>query len=362
MNELPPKFIRSISEDIKEKGTPDSSIQLEFFELLMTGIPSEILKEWLVDILGERNHKRWEKASLAGYENLRKLVHENLLPACERLTVLLCRLRGLARWKERGSPLGLEPQDFTRCLDAVSGLVVLCHEFLSELNTELELFGAFSNWLRHVLDDLSTVIAINETKPDPQTDTLKVAQYLNTYLARPALAPFFQDEPTTVDAEQQKVKELEEATRGESIFQLYKEHSKLTDPKLPGFRVLSGHLSTLCDSVFKKPALAMKRGLRMDRTLLISNEEVKPVDSRLVEDAEGIHAFVLMAAPELGGLTGRSFPSHSVNWHFLTGSSRHHKVHPPNSRRPQYDSQSRRSPPLHRRRYRLGPYPGSKVY
>src|SRR5690606_16739555 len=156
-----------------------------------------------------------------------------------------------------------------------------------------ELFGAFSTWLRHVLDDLSTVISINDTKVDPQTDTLKVAQYLNTYLARPALASFFQDEPTTLDAEQRMVKELEQNVRGESIFQLYKEHSKHTDQKLPGFRVLSGYLSSLCDSVIKKPALAMKRGLRMDRTLLICDSEVKPVDSRLVEDGDGIHVYVL---------------------------------------------------------------------
>jgi len=113
MNDLAQRYVSIIDEDVKKQG---SEVSLEFFELLVTGVPSGILKEWLVDVLTERvmtftifplgstltpgrqGQKRWEKSSMNGYETLRRLVHENLLPTCERLIVLFCRLRGLARW------------------------------------------------------------------------------------------------------------------------------------------------------------------------------------------------------------------------------------------------------------------------
>jgi len=124
MNDLAQRYVNIIDEDVKKQG---SEVSLEFFELLVTGVPSGILKEWLVDVLTERvmpftvffcfffsldsiltpegqGQKRWEKSSMSGYETLRRLVHENLLPTCERLIVLFCRLRGLARWCVFGLP------------------------------------------------------------------------------------------------------------------------------------------------------------------------------------------------------------------------------------------------------------------
>lgn len=54
MNDVPSRFVRMIMEEIEEKGGKDSGVELEFFELLVTGVPTPHLKEWLVDILGER--------------------------------------------------------------------------------------------------------------------------------------------------------------------------------------------------------------------------------------------------------------------------------------------------------------------
>ncbi|KAL7274864.1 hypothetical protein RUND412_002226 [Rhizina undulata] len=277
MNDLAQRYVNIIDEDARKVG---SEAELELFEILVTGLPTQILREWLVDVLQERNQKRWEKSSISGYESLRKLVHENLLPACERLTVLFCRLRGLARWKERGSPLGLDPDDFTRCLDVVSGLTVFSHYFISKLNKELELFTAFASWLRHTLDELSTVINI-EDKPaeDPQIDTLKVAEYVSGYLHQSSLQPFFQRGAAM------KLSEYKE--KGESIFELYSkgestEKGQGRNP--PGFMALAQYLDELCKMVFSKPQQAMRQQLRTCKPILIAEKEPVKGDVRMFEE------------------------------------------------------------------------------
>lgn len=118
MNDLHSRYISLVDDALQEAGSPAGGVGLEFFELLVTGVGSAGLKEWLVDALtervstsygcspllganytgGDKGQKRWEKTSINGYEALRRLVHENVLPTCERLTILLSRLRGLARW------------------------------------------------------------------------------------------------------------------------------------------------------------------------------------------------------------------------------------------------------------------------
>jgi anaphase-promoting complex subunit 4 len=252
----------------------------------------------------QQGQKRWEKSSVNGYETLRRLVHENLLPTCERLSVLFCRLRGLARWyvavrtnsrvcsliirKESGSPLGLEPDDFTRCLEVVSAITLYAHEFLSKINKELDLYKAFMNWLRFALDQLSTVINIDD-KPteDPQVDTLKVAEYVGNYLKKSSLLPFM------VRNIQPKLSTYKE--RGESIIELYSKSERST--AVPGFMDLAEYLEGLCKTVFSKPQQSMREQLRLSRPVLISEEEIDKKDIRMVENDQNISLAYIFLHP-----------------------------------------------------------------
>ncbi|KAF8535008.1 anaphase-promoting complex, cyclosome, subunit 4-domain-containing protein [Trichophaea hybrida] len=311
MNDLTQKFVGIIAEDAENVG---SEVGLEFFEFLVTGGPSPTLKEWLMDTLTERGQKRWEKSSVNGYETLRRLVHENLLPTCERLSVLFCRLRGLARWKESGSPLGLEPDDFTRCLEVVSAITLYVHEFLSKVNKELDLYKAFMNWLRYALDQLSTVINIDD-KPteDPQVDTLKVAEFVGNYIKKSSLLPFL---ARNIQPKLSTYKE-----RGESIIELYSKNEKSV--AVPGFMDLAEYLEGLCKTVFSKPQQSMREQLRLSRPVLISEDEIVRKDIWMVENGQNIplaymflhpgnqedEKFVLMIRCEIdttGGLSSAS--------------------------------------------------------
>jgi anaphase-promoting complex subunit 4 len=192
--------------------------------------------------------------------------------------------------KERGSPLGLDPDDFTRCLDVVSGLTVFAHEFLLKLNKELEHFAAFGSWLRHTLDELSTVINIDD-KPaeDPQIDTLRVSEYISCYLKQSSLAAFFRREGFLRLSEYKK--------KGESVFELYAKSAD-KEPVPPGFMELAAYLEELCKTVFAKPQMAMRQQLRVGKPVTVAEREVGRMDVRMVVEGGAPVAYVALCDVE----------------------------------------------------------------
>lgn len=157
----------------------------------------------------------------------------------------------------------------------VSGLTVFAHEFLLELNKELEHFAAFGSWLRHTLDELSTVINIDDKPPeDPQIDTLRVSEYISDYLKQSSLQSFFQREGG--------IKLSEHKNQGERIFGLYAKSIDKESAAPPGFMELANHLEELCKTVFAKPQQAMRQQLRVGKPVAIADNDPGKSDIRMV--------------------------------------------------------------------------------
>ncbi|KAJ6031834.1 hypothetical protein N7540_002566 [Penicillium herquei] len=145
--ELPARFLRSVTEDLKEKCECDFVTAMYHF--VVTGHCFEPMREFLVDIIGERGHKRWEKAVAGGYENIRRLTHECLLPALERSQILLGRLVGLSKFSKLSDVLGLDTTKLNAIVETLDCLHLLSHCIMINANQELDQFNAFSRWLKH---------------------------------------------------------------------------------------------------------------------------------------------------------------------------------------------------------------------
>ncbi|KAJ5126704.1 hypothetical protein N7448_007483 [Penicillium atrosanguineum] len=145
--ELPFRFLRSVNMDLEEKCQCDFTTAI--YHLVATGHAFGPMKEFLVDIVGERGHKRWDKAVAGGYENIRRLTHENLLPALERSQVLISRLVGLSKFHKFSDVLGLDTPKLNGIVETLDCLQLLAHRILIHTNEELDQFTAFSRWLRH---------------------------------------------------------------------------------------------------------------------------------------------------------------------------------------------------------------------
>ncbi|KAK6353023.1 hypothetical protein TWF696_005014 [Orbilia brochopaga] len=332
-------YMRAQKEIIE--ASEDSAAGLEFFELLTTGCASEKMKEWLVDSLGEKGHKKWEKVYINGYENLRRLTHEHLLPACDRLIVLLSKLRGLARWTDKDSSLGLDPVDYSKLLDLVSGLMAVCHEFMGKVNYELDLFTAFIMWLKIAYEEFNSLSEGNEPaepRDELLVDTLKVAEFIGKHLQNSILVAYFDkaewtwkegenvfDLLTRPDVEGGATAAAAAGTSNgsEAVSSLIsgsgsgikKRESSgsftgappnitLTEepPKsLPGFHQIFARMNEVAKSIFAKPANAMKQQVHVGESIVIHDEPYRILDLRLCDESGAGTAvwYIAMAESEL---------------------------------------------------------------
>lgn len=220
----------------------------------------------MFELMHEQGHKRWEKAATTGYENVRRLAHENLLPALERFDVLVSRLRGLSKFQDSNATLGLSTQELNNVLDTVNCVQLLAHDILLSAGSELRQFLAFSTWLRCEIETQSTdptsASAEEAAEKENRIDHAKVLEYIGGAMTQSRLLRFF-DIRTPVDVRST----WDLAADGTSLYDTYKrEHqrSQQGQPpklKLPGLQELSTHLAAQCELVFKRIAETQRRNV-----------------------------------------------------------------------------------------------------
>jgi anaphase-promoting complex subunit 4 len=289
--ELPARYMRSINEDLKEKCHCD--FVTAAYHLVVTGDCFEPLKEFLVDIVGERvysycvlilkmklttrqGHKRWEKAVSSGYENVRRLTHECLLPALERCEVLLSRLIGLSRFQKLSEVLGLETIDLNAIVETLDCLHLLCHQILINANEELAQFIAFSQWLRHEID-MQTAEPMSQTLDElmEKTDMIDYPQtlkYIRGALTKSTLQHFIQQLPmmgvpvakpsaTTSDKWTAADDRPFYDTFKKLLEQLNQGQNYENPPELPKMNDLTKRLGLQFEKVFGQIAITQRRGI-----------------------------------------------------------------------------------------------------
>ncbi|KAJ5774954.1 hypothetical protein N7457_009850 [Penicillium paradoxum] len=195
--ELPARFLRNINMDLQEKCQCDFITAI--YHLVITGHCFEPLREFLTDIIGDRGHKRWDKAVAGGYENIRRQTHECLLPALERSQVLLSRLVGLSKFHKLSDVLGLDTTKLNAIGETLDCLHLLAHRILIHANEELRQFISFSNWLRFEIHVLN-IEPLSQTLEDMQEkrDGLEVpttVKYITGALTKSALRSFIRQLP-----------------------------------------------------------------------------------------------------------------------------------------------------------------------
>ncbi|OLL24257.1 Anaphase-promoting complex subunit 4 [Neolecta irregularis DAH-3] len=147
----------------------------ELFQLLLTGIPSAPTRDWLLTDLTERGLKAWEKTLNTAYDHLRNLTHDNILLACDHLSVLLSELKGAVKWANYKNDFTLGIDTIDGPISALKELYHESHKFLLELNKEVEAFRNFTIWLRIVFDDVQQ---IENSEIAPEFNPSEVVSYL----------------------------------------------------------------------------------------------------------------------------------------------------------------------------------------
>ena len=223
---------------------------------------------------------------VAGYENIRRLTHESLLPALERCVVLLSRLRGLARHGASDVTLGLSAQDLSNVIDTINCLNLMAHNILIYASLELQQFTSFSMWLRHEIDtqvvDPSSASAEEAAEKDTLIDHAKVLDYIQGAMMKSRLVEFFQPP----DLEGHLKHDL--AAEGTSLYATYKKELKKydggdrMDKRLPRLADLFDHLSKQCEVIFNSISQTQRRNVMYGTPVLIDqNCSTRMIDARM---------------------------------------------------------------------------------
>lgn len=225
--------------------------------------------------LALQGHKRWEKAVSTGYENVRRLTHECLLPALERCEVLLSRLIGLSKFHKLSDVLGLETSSLNAIVETLDCLHLLAHNILIHTNEELAQFNAFSRWLRHEID-MQSAEPMSQTLEElmEKTDLVeypRTLKYIRGALTKSTLRNFIQQLPMIGQPRPPAPENDKWAPTGHdrSFYDTFKklmEHQAqgsgdATSEEIPKVNDLTRRLGLQFEKVFGQIALTQRRGI-----------------------------------------------------------------------------------------------------
>ncbi len=304
--DLPGKFVRNINETLAQNADGPTDFVTAAYQLVVTGGCGDELRDWMIDEIGERNLKRWEKASTLGTENIRRFTHECLLPALERCQVIISRLEGLSRFAKSAQVLGLDLQSLNRVMDTVDCLNLLGHYLLKTVGKEIKQFTAFMKWLRLEVE-IQSLERENAGGPGSERldelcmrrddlDVRTVLDYIQGVLGKSAMFAFVRP---SVDA---RGSSLEGSSYDWShnqvdigFYEVFKKMLK-TDPKpgkRPGLDDLLRRLAGQAEKVFDGIAQTLRKSVLHNRVCTLEqNCNADAMTARMALKSEGEYEVV----------------------------------------------------------------------
>jgi anaphase-promoting complex subunit 4 len=221
---------------------------------------------------------------VAGLQALRSLVHENFFPALERISIILSRLLGIARFHESKAEIGFTSAQIMKLMDIVSCLMLVGNKILLFVMEELDLFHAFSIWLRHEIDRLASSSAIEElTEKEATMEHGKILAYIQQYMPASPLQHYL-SKVAADDAERDR----KLADSGSSLLDLLGKQIKKQEAgqpetgSYPKVEFLCEYLDIQAARVLGGIAEAEKRSVRFGQpTKLLLHHNVSQFDVRL---------------------------------------------------------------------------------
>lgn len=150
---FPTRLLNNLSTELEDKGEGD--VVTNLLHLAMTTHFTPAMLEWLVDIVRDTNAKRWSIAIEGMYANVLEHLFMHLRPALDRVSIAAATLRGYAIFDSESaaaSSFNLDPALFSRTLDAVDAMRLVCRRLETIVVEEQRAFRAFAKWVRVMIE------------------------------------------------------------------------------------------------------------------------------------------------------------------------------------------------------------------
>lgn len=265
--DLPARFIRNLDEDLKEQDGDGSTFETSAYHVLLTGEVYGKFKEWLVEQLGDRGVKRWEKAVSECLDLVRRLVSENWNPAVERAGVVVSRLSGLAA---ANSVFGIEKKAIEGLRDTLDVMGILGEDLLKEVSTEIEGFNAFVKWLKREvemagLEDTSEKLDEMREGSD-HSEVRKAIQYVSERMHNTSVKKYIRDDTPGVN----DLFDVGEV----GLYDSYKkERQNGREKSPPAMKSLTNRLTEQCSRLFQQVARQLRENVVVQHVRQITRDE-----------------------------------------------------------------------------------------
>ncbi|XP_058882418.1 anaphase-promoting complex subunit 4 isoform X1 [Acipenser ruthenus] len=169
-----------LTKFVQEKNTT-TSVQDEFIQLLLWGKASPELQALLMNQLTVKGLKKLGQSIESSYSSIQKLVISHLQSGSEALLYYLSELKGMALWKQKYEPLGLDAALIEDAITAVGSFILKANELLQVIDSSMKNFKAFFRWLYVAMLRMSEDHVLPELNKMTQKDIAFVADFLTEH-------------------------------------------------------------------------------------------------------------------------------------------------------------------------------------
>lgn len=256
--DLPARFIRNLEEDLKEQDGEGSTFETSAYNTLLTGQVHGKFKEWLVEILGDRGVKRWDKSVSDCLDLIRRLVNENWNPAVERAGIVVSRLSGIAAADDF---FGLEQHILDNLQQTIDVMAIMGEDLLKDVCTELAGFNTFMKWLKREvemagLEDTSEKLDEMREGSD-YSETKKVMKYIANNLRNTSVKKYIHDQGSSTRVE---ISDEDDA----DFYDIFKKNRQAKEPQSISIKILTARLTQQCERMFQQAASRLREGVLVE--------------------------------------------------------------------------------------------------
>ncbi|KAG8453562.1 hypothetical protein GDO86_000262 [Hymenochirus boettgeri] len=169
-----------LTKFVQEKNTT-TSVQDEFMQLLLWGKASPELQALLMNQLTVKGLKKLGQSVDSSYSTIQKLVISHLQSGAEALLYHLSELKGMALWKQKYEPLGLDAKAIEDAITGVGSFILKANELLQVIDSGMKNFKAFFRWLYVAMLRMSEDHVLPELNKMTQKDITFVADFLTEH-------------------------------------------------------------------------------------------------------------------------------------------------------------------------------------
>ncbi|GAB5570903.1 anaphase-promoting complex subunit 4 isoform X2 [Prionailurus iriomotensis] len=117
----------------------------------------------------------------SSYSSIQKLVISHLQSGSESLLYHLSELKGMASWKQKYEPLGLDAAGIEDAITAVGSFILKANELLQVIDSSMKNFKAFFRWLYVAMLRMTEDHVLPELNKMTQKDITFVAEFLTEH-------------------------------------------------------------------------------------------------------------------------------------------------------------------------------------